>query len=111
MRPASGLMAPTMPLNRVDLPAPFGPTTAISAPVLDRAVEMMHRRMAVVAEREIAKFQRRGHVVPSTFKSSPRRTTPHSAAMSTAAIASRSTTDMRRIEGAIAAGGCPSPGW
>ena len=32
MRPASGLITPTMPLNSVDLPAPFGPTTAISAP-------------------------------------------------------------------------------
>jgi hypothetical protein len=33
MRPASGLIRPTMPLNSVDLPAPFGPTTATSAPV------------------------------------------------------------------------------
>jgi hypothetical protein len=32
MPPASGFTMPTMPLNSVDLPAPFGPTTAISAP-------------------------------------------------------------------------------
>ena len=33
IRPASGLMTPTTPLNSVDLPAPFGPTTAVSEPL------------------------------------------------------------------------------
>src|SRR5262245_28436014 len=37
-------------------------------------------------------------------------TTPHTSAISAAAIASRSTTDMRRMDGEIAAGGWPSPG-
>ena len=46
-----------MPLNSVDLPAPFGPTTAIRAPAADLAVEVMHRRVPVVAERHIAKIQ------------------------------------------------------
>ncbi len=32
MRPASGLIAPTTPLNSVDFPAPLGPTTAVSEP-------------------------------------------------------------------------------
>ena len=55
-----------MPLSRVDLPAPFGPTTATSAPAGDRAVEVMDRRMAVVAERQILEFQRRVHGVRLT---------------------------------------------
>ena len=54
-------MSPTMPLNRVDLPAPFGPTTATSAPLAIVAVEMVHRRMAVVAERQIVKGKRSVH--------------------------------------------------
>jgi hypothetical protein len=64
IRPASGLSAPTTPLNSVDLPAPLGPTTAISAPGFDRAVEMVHRRMAVVAERQVAESQLRRHIRP-----------------------------------------------
>ena len=84
MRPASGLITPTMPLNSVDLPAPFGPTTAISAPVVDRAVEMMHRRMAVVAEREIAELQRRASCASSAHVIA-QNTAPHSTAISTAA--------------------------
>ena len=32
IEPASGFRMPTMPRNSVDLPAPFGPTTASSAP-------------------------------------------------------------------------------
>ena len=54
-------MTPTTPLNSVDLPAPFGPTTAVSEPASHRAVEMMHGRMAVVAQRQIAELQLRGH--------------------------------------------------
>ena len=42
-----------MPLNRVDLPAPFGPTTATSAPVSTAPLEMMHCRVALIAERKI----------------------------------------------------------
>jgi hypothetical protein len=33
MLPASGFSVPTTPLNSVDLPAPFGPTTAMREPV------------------------------------------------------------------------------
>ena len=32
IRPAIGLTQPMMPRNRVDLPAPLGPTTAVSEP-------------------------------------------------------------------------------
>ena len=103
MRPASGLSTPTMPLNSVDLPAPFGPTTAISAPVCDGAVEMMHGRMAVVAEREIAELQLRGHRL--TFTPSPRTPRAQITAITAAATASRWSADSRRIDGATDAGG------
>src|SRR5262249_51000855 len=38
-------------------------------------------------------------------------TAPHSSAISAAAIASRCSTDMRRIDGEIEAGGGARPGW
>ena len=93
-----------MPLNSVDLPAPFGPTTAISAPGLHRPVQMMHRRVAVIAEREIAEFERRAH------DHIAQRTAPHSAAISTETAASRSSAERRRIDGETVAGGCAWPG-
>ena len=49
---------------------------------VDCPVEVMDGRVPVVSERDITKFQRRRHVVPSTFKSSPsarRPTAPRSA--------------------------------
>ena len=95
-----------MPLNSVDLPAPFGPTTAISAPAVDLAVQMMHRRVAVVAERQIAEFERRAHDSSAIAQN----TAPHSAAISTATAASRSSAERRRIEGETVAGGCAWPG-
>ena len=52
-----------MPLNRVDLPAPFGPTTATSAPFSTAPLEVMHRWVPLIAEREIAKEKfRHGHL-------------------------------------------------
>ena len=97
---------PTMPLNSVDLPAPFGPTTAISAPASTGAVQMMHRRMAVIAERQIAEFERRAHRQLAIAQ----KTAPHSTATITATAASRSSADRRRIDGETVAGGCAWPG-
>ena len=52
---------PASPRNSVDLPAPFGPITATSAPGGDLAIEVMHRRMPVIAERDVLEFDLRGH--------------------------------------------------
>ena len=87
--------------------APFGPTTATQRAALHRAVEVVHGRMPVVAEREIAELQR---ARSSTYTFIAQSTAPHSSAMSAAAMPSRCTTDRRRIDGKIAAGGCPWPG-
>ena len=64
-----------MPRNSVDLPAPLGPTTASSAPVSDLAAQMMHRRMPVVAQRDIAKLQlcRHAHLIASQTTPTARR--------------------------------------
>ena len=75
MPPASGCNAPTMPLSRVDLPAPFGPTTADQAAGRDLAVEMVHGRMAVIAERHVIEpdGRRRAH---AQLKREPRSPEP-----------------------------------
>ena len=72
-----------MPRNSVDLPAPLGPTTASSAPGRDLAVEVMHRRMPVVAQRDVAELQLRGHahLIAS-------QTTAHSPALTASAAPS-----------------------
>ena len=92
MRPASGFSSPTTPLNSVDLPAPFGPIDGDQCAGLDRTVEVMDGRMAVVAERHIAEFERRAHAIAQKIA-------PHRTAITTAAPASRSQADSRRIEG------------
>src|SRR5262249_6498031 len=46
---------------------------------LDRAVEVVHRRMAVIAEREVAKLQRGGHRLTSSSPRRRRSTAPRSA--------------------------------
>ena len=51
--PSSGRRVPTMPLSSVDFPAPFGPTMAVRLPGGDLAVEMVHGRVAAVAERQV----------------------------------------------------------
>ena len=88
-------MTPTTPLNSVDLPAPFGPTTAVSEPVAHRAVEMMHRRMAVIAERQIAEAKLRGHRRHRVAQN----TAAQISAISAAAKPSRCSADSRRIDG------------
>ena len=94
-----------MPLNSVDLPAPFGPTTAISAPASTCAVQMMHRRVAVIAERQIV-----GTASAALMTAIAQKTAPHSTAISTATAASRSSAERRRIDGDTVAGGCAWPG-
>ena len=95
-----------MPLSSVDLPAPFGPTTAISAPASTSSVQVMHRRVAVIAERQVAEFERRAHCQLAIAQ----KTAPHSTATSTATAASRSSAERRRIDGETVAGGCTWPG-
>src|SRR5262249_59451744 len=65
----------------------------------DLAVEMMHCRMALVAEREVREAQRCRHDVAQC-------TAVHSSAISTATAASRSHTERRRIESETVAGSC-----
>ena len=66
----------------------------------------MHRRMAVIAERQIAELKLRVHQCIA------QNTAAQITAIRTDTMASRSTTDSRRIDGAIAAGGCACPaGW
>ena len=91
-------MTPTTPLNSVDLPAPFGPTTAISAPASTAPSEVMHRRMAVVAERQIAECS-------CAVIASPKHREPDQRDQPPADTPSRSSTDMRRIDGCTVAGG------
>ena len=59
---------------------------------------MMHGRMAVVAQREIAELQLRGHRIAQN-------TASQISAIATADTARRSITDMRRMEGCTVAGG------
>ena len=92
---------PASPRNSVDLPAPFGPTTASSAPGGDLAIEVMHRRMAVIAERDVAEFDLRGHAHLIATS-----TTAHSAALTASAAARRAVTVMRRIDQGAACAGC-----
>ena len=65
------------------------------------AREMMHGRMPVVAERDVAKgdLRRHAHLIAS-------QTMPHSAALTATAAASRVATVMRRIDHGAACAGC-----
>ena len=74
--------------------------------VFDLAAEMMHGRMAVIAEREIAELQLRVHAA-----SAPRTRPPRAARSARRTTKRRSTTDSRRIDGAMEAGGCECPAW
>src|ERR1700732_4959718 len=66
---------------------------------------MMHRRMPVVAERDIAEFDLRDHthLIAS-------HTAAHSTALTATAAASRDTTVMRRIDQGAACAGCGEAG-
>jgi len=65
------------------------------------AIKVMHRRMAVIAQRDIAKLQlrRHAHLIAS-------QTTAHSAALTAHAAASRDSAVMRRIDQGAACAGC-----
>jgi hypothetical protein len=69
---------------------------------LHLAREMMHRRMAIVAERHVVEGQRRTHDQVAIAQN----TAPHSATISTDTAASRSSAERRRIDGETVAGGC-----
>ena len=71
----------------------------------DLATEMMHRRMAIIAERDIAELQLRGHahLIAS-------HTAAHSTALTTSAAPSRAATVMRRIDQGAAWAGCGDAG-
>jgi hypothetical protein len=61
---------------------------------------VVHRRVAVITQGQIAEFQRRAH------EPIAQNTVPHNAAIATATAASRSSAERRRIEGETVAGGC-----
>jgi hypothetical protein len=71
--------------------------------LLHRAVQMMHRRVAVIAERQVSELECRAHAIAQN-------TAPHSTAITTATAASRSGAERRRIDGDTVAGGCAWPG-
>ena len=75
---------------------------------IDRAVEVMHRRVAVIAKGEIVETQRCRHC--AQLPDIAQNTAAQITAITTPAAASRSTADSRRIDGEIDAGGWPSPG-
>ena len=52
-RRSAACSAPIRPFSSVDLPAPFGPTTAVSDPSANCSIQVMDGRMAIVAEREV----------------------------------------------------------
>ncbi len=87
---------PTMPLRSVDLPAPFGPTTAVRLPGRDLAVEMMHGRPAAVAERQVVEADARSRF--SCPRRSSARTRAQIAPESTAAPIRRCPAERRRSE-------------
>ena len=61
----------------------------------------MHRRVAIIAERDVAELQlrRHAHLIAS-------QTMPHSPALTATAAASRAATVMRRIDHGAACAGC-----
>src|SRR5439155_12682341 len=65
------------------------------------AIEMMHRRVAVIAESDVAELQLgcHAHLIAS-------HTMAHRPALTAAAAASRATTVMRRIDQGAACAGC-----
>ena len=67
----------------------------------DLAIEVMHRRMPVIAERDVLELDLRGHahLIAS-------HTTAHRAALTAAAAPSREATVMRRIDQGAACAGC-----
>jgi hypothetical protein len=62
--------------------------------------------MAVIAKGDIAKLQGGGHQVVLIAQSTATHSTPIRAPLRRSLF----TTDRRRIDGAIEAGGCPRPG-
>src|SRR5258708_37890551 len=67
----------------------------------DLAIEVMHRRMPVIAQRDIAESDLRGHAHRIEI-----HTMAHSAALTASAANSRETTVMRRIDQGAACAGC-----
>jgi hypothetical protein len=65
----------------------------------------MHRRVPIVAERQIAKLQLRIHDYPIDH-----HTAAHSTIAAAAAIVTRAEADMRSSEGVMRPAGCASPG-
>ena len=70
------------------------------------SAQVMHRRMTIITEGQIAELKLRVH------QCSAQNTAAQIAAISADTTTRRSNTDSRRIDGAIAAGGCACPsGW
>ena len=61
MLPSVGVMRPTISLNRVLLPAPFGPIRQCSAALIDAEIQVVDRRDAAKAFRESAGFKQLSH--------------------------------------------------
>jgi hypothetical protein len=67
---------------------------------------MMHGGVAIIAERDVAKLQRARHQLALiNFHLIAQITAVHSTPINAALMASRSTTDMRKMDGEIDAGG------
>jgi hypothetical protein len=62
---------------------------------------MMHGRMPVVAQRDVAELQLRGHAYLIAIS-----TTTHNPALTTSAAPSRESSVMRRIDQGAACAGC-----
>ena len=58
------------------LPAPFGPTMAVSSPGRKRAADVVDRDMAAEADGQIAGFEGEGHAVSSRRCSGSHGTSP-----------------------------------
>ena len=54
---------PAIALTRVDLPAPFGPSTTTSSPAIDREIDAAHDRQValVTGDQRLGRERRRGH--------------------------------------------------
>ena len=82
---------------------PVRPDDGDEAARVNLEVEVMHRRVPVVAERQVAAGQRQAHRSAQT-------TPPQIAATSVAAMASRPTSDRRSSENPAGAAGCACGG-
>ena len=98
-----------MPLSRVDLPAPFGPTSARSSPA-EHARDMMDGRMPLVAERDDAESAMAGpRCCDHTHASTHTQTRAHSDSRRSPAMARRAQQPRSAITKILDARAAPPP--